>query len=102
MRTIALREIDLSNYAPEELEFVFPRGEQMTIEADGGASIEVHGHNLMSDTFYIMPIIQKISYDIITSITDNGIYDVDITSVDRVKLVVNGTSGKIYIKIIGG
>lgn len=102
MQVIAHKEIDLSNYTPEDLEFSYPRGAQLSIEFDGSNKVSVQGHNILSDTFYTLPIIQKESYDILTEIDSAGIYDIDISSVDRFKLIVSGNKGIIYIKVIGG
>lgn len=102
MQIIANRQIDLSNYTPEDLEFIYPRGAQLSIEIAESSAISVQGHNVLSDTYYTLPIIEKKSYDVMTEIKKAGVYDVDISSVDRVKIVTKGNKGMVYIKVIGG
>lgn len=101
MEIIARREIDVSNYTPEDLEFCYPKGAQLSIELDGSNTVGVQGHSALSDTYYTLPIIEKQTYDIVTSASNAGVYDVDISSVDKFTLSITG-SGKIYIKVIGG
>lgn len=101
MQTIANRVIDLSNYTPEDLEFCYPRGAQLSINFESSTTLSVQGHNVLSDTFYTLPIVEKMSYDVITEIKKAGMYDIDISSVDMVKLIVEGKKGKIYVKVTG-
>lgn len=101
MQVIVNRQVDLSNYTPDELEFSYPRAAQLIIETKNDFSISIEGHNMLSDTYYTMPIIEQTSYDVISNITTAGLYSVDISSVDKVKIIHSETAGQIYIKILG-
>lgn len=100
MQIIVNKEIDLSNCTPGDLRFNYPRGTQLILELDGSTVVSVQGHNMLSDTYYILPIIEVASYDILTKAKKKGMYNVDITNVDTVEVLTDSTKGKLYIKII--
>lgn len=99
MQIIVNKIVDLSNCTPEDLMFICPRGTQLSIELDGLSVISVQGHNVLSDTFYTLPIINATNYDVLTKASKSGIYTVDISSVDVVNIETNN-KGKMYVKIV--
>lgn len=100
MQVIANRQIDLSSYTPEDLEFNYPRGAQLSIELDGLSVVSVQGHNVLSDMYYTLPIIDKSNYDVLTKAKKAGIYSVDISCVDTVRIETDSNKGVMYIKVI--
>lgn len=102
MHIIVNKEIDLSTCTPDDLELCYPRGTQLSIELAEPNQLSVQGHNVLSDTFYALPIIEKTSYDVLTEIQKAGVYDINISSVDRVKIITPSETGIIHIRVIGG
>ncbi len=100
MQVIVNKIIDLSNCTPEDLKLGYPRGTQLNIELDGLSVISIQGHNMLSDTYYTLPIIDKSNYDVLTKAKKAGMYEVDISCVNTVKIETESNKGNIYIKVI--
>lgn len=99
MQIIANRMIDLADYEPSDLIINYPRANRLGIQTDGTAKLTVQGHNVLADTYYTLPIVETSSYDVLTEITKAGVYEVDISAVDVVKVVPSENKGTIYLKV---
>lgn len=98
MQIMVNRMINLTNYEPNDLIIDYPRANKLSIETDGKAQLTVQGHNVLSDTYYTLPILEPNSYDILMKITKAGIYEVDISAVGVVKVIPSKDDGTIYLK----
>lgn len=103
MSIIFSRKIDLSNYDPTELVIGNTNGGQLTIQIDGAATLAVKGKHIQSETYVNLGVVNATTFDVTDSITNPGIYNVDISDVDNIKLelINDDKNSEIFIKVVG-
>lgn len=103
MQIILNRKIDLSNYQPTDLIFETSFCEMANIQCENlsGGSITVSGKLVGASDYTTLALIDNASFDLVSSISTNGLYSVDIVGIDSMKVDINGaTAGTISVKVV--
>lgn len=102
MKTILNTKIDLSNYNEDEL-VIGNTGSLLTIQfvSNSGSAVSVLGKNIGAEDYVVLGGIDMATMSVISNISTDGLYNFDVSGVDKIKIDVDAsnTTSIIYIKI---